>query len=286
MIPAARRVTYRWYALGLLAAINILNYLDRNVIFALFEPIKRDLGLSDAQLGWLGSAYIIVFSLAALPAGVLSDLRSRRAVIASGVAIWSAFTFFSGLARGFGQLFTFRAAVGVGEAAYGPASSSLVADYFPGDRRALAMGLLSSGVALGGVLGLVLGGLLEQVYGWRVAFMAVALPGFLCAFLAARLLDPTGPPSTVSVRDSLRQVEVGLTAVLRQFWPIITSTVLAAAAAWYMARWKGADSALDVAVADAYGWGEDRRAGRLDEDAILGRLFALNQARAASEAGS
>src|SRR5690606_41224167 len=104
-----------------------------------FEPIKRDLGLSDAQLGWLGSAYIIVFSLAALPAGVLSDLRSRRAVIAGGVAIWSAFTFFSGLARSFGQLFVSRAAVGVGEAAYGPASSSLVADYLPGDRRAPAM---------------------------------------------------------------------------------------------------------------------------------------------------
>ena len=249
MTPRWRAPGYRWYALGLLAAINILNYLDRNVIFALFEPIKRDLGLSDAQLGWLGSAYIIVFSLAALPAGVLSDLRSRRAVIAGGVAVWSAFTFFSGLARSFGQLFIFRAAVGVGEAAYGPASSSLVADYFPGDRRALAMGLLSSGVALGGVLGLILGGLLEQIYGWRVAFMAVALPGFLCAFLAARLLDPTRPPSTVSLRASLRQVEVGLAAVLRQFWPILTSMVLAAAAAWYMAKWKGADSALDVAVA-------------------------------------
>ena len=71
---------YRWYALGLLALINVLNYLDRNVIFALFEPIKRDLGFSDTQLGWLGSAYILVFSVAALPAGVLSDLRSRRAV--------------------------------------------------------------------------------------------------------------------------------------------------------------------------------------------------------------
>jgi MFS family permease len=84
---------YRWYALGLLALINLLNYLDRNVIFALFEPIKRELSLTDTQLGWLGSAYILVFSVAALPLGVISDLRSRRAVIAGGVAVWSAFTF-------------------------------------------------------------------------------------------------------------------------------------------------------------------------------------------------
>ena len=77
--PARRLPTwYPWYALVLLAVINILNYLDRNVIFTLFEPIKADLGLSDAQLGWLGSAYILVFSLAALPAGVLSDLRSAQ----------------------------------------------------------------------------------------------------------------------------------------------------------------------------------------------------------------
>ena len=80
--PPSRAPTGLWYALGLLALINLLNYLDRNVIFALFEPIKRDLALTDTQLGWLGSAYIFVFSVAALPFGVLSDLRSRRAVIA------------------------------------------------------------------------------------------------------------------------------------------------------------------------------------------------------------
>src|SRR2546422_6296893 len=80
------------YALGLLTVINLLNYTDRNVIFALFEPIKRELVLSDQQLGWLGSAYVIVLSLAALPLGVLGDLKSRRAVIAFGVGLWSAFT--------------------------------------------------------------------------------------------------------------------------------------------------------------------------------------------------
>ena len=177
-----------WWALALLAFINLLNYLDRNVIFALFEPIKAELSLTDAQLGWLGSAYILVFSVAALPFGVLSDVKSRKGVIAGGVAVWSAFTFLGGLVRNFGQLFFCRAAVGVGEAAYGPAANSMTADYFPGKDRAIAMGILAAGIPVGGVLGLLLGGALEQVYGWRVAFMAVGLPGFLCAVLVSRAL--------------------------------------------------------------------------------------------------
>ncbi|HYC33322.1 MAG TPA: MFS transporter [Gemmatimonadales bacterium] len=242
---------YRWYALGLLAAINLLNYIDRNVIYALFEPIKRDLSLTDSQLGWLGSAYILVFSVAALPFGVLSDLRSRRAVIAGGVTVWSAFTFFSGLVQSFGQLFTCRAAVGVGEAAYGPAASSLVADYFPGPRRAVAMGILASGVALGGVLGLLLGGYLESVYGWRVAFMTVGVPGFICAVLVARLHDPSREPTRLTVRSFLRELHLGAIGLFRQLWPLVIATVLGGVAAWWLDRNYGADSRLDVAAMSA-----------------------------------
>jgi MFS family permease len=242
---------YRWYALGLLAAINLLNYIDRNVIYALFEPIKRDLSLTDSQLGWLGSAYILVFSVAALPFGVLSDLRSRRAVIAGGVTVWSAFTFFSGLVQSFGQLFTCRAAVGVGEAAYGPAASSLVADYFPGPRRAIALGILSSGVALGGVLGLLLGGYLESIYGWRVAFMTVGVPGFVCAVLVARLHDPSRVPSRLTVRSFLRDFHLGVAGLLRQLWPLVLGVLVGGAAAWWLDRNYGADSRLDVAALSA-----------------------------------
>ena len=233
---------YRWYALGLLAVINLLNYIDRNVIYALFEPIKRDLALSDAQLGWLGSAYILVFSVAALPFGVLSDLRSRRAVIAWGVTVWSAFTFLSGLVRSFWQLFTCRAAVGVGEAAYGPAAASLVADYFPGERRAMAMGILASGVSLGGVAGLLLGGYLEELYGWRVAFMTVGVPGFICALLVARLVDPTRPPAKLTVRSFLRDFHIGVTALLRQLGPLLASVAVGTVLAYRLDRYYGADS--------------------------------------------
>jgi len=239
---------YSWYALGLLALINLLNYIDRNVIYALFEPIKRDLALTDSQLGWLGSAYIFVFSVAALPFGVLSDLRSRRAVIAGGITVWSAFTFLSGLVNTFGQLFTCRALVGVGEAAYGPAAASLVADYFPARGRAVAMGILSSGIALGGVLGLLLGGMLEGIYGWRVAFMTVGVPGFICAVMVSRLVDPTRTPARLTVRSFLRDFEIGVLPLLRNLWPLLVGVTIGGIAAWRLDRVYGADSKVDLAV--------------------------------------
>ncbi|HXE57739.1 MAG TPA: MFS transporter [Gemmatimonadales bacterium] len=285
--PAATPVpplsaAYRWYALGLLAFINLLNYLDRNVIFALFEPIKRDLVLTDTQLGWLGSAYILVFSLAALPFGLLSDLRSRRGVIAWGVAVWSAFTVLGGLVRTFAQLFVCRAAVGIGEAAYGPAASSLVADYFPGKGRAVAMGVLSSGLAFGGVLGILLGGVLEQAYGWRVAFLVVGVPGFAAAVLAARLVDPTRPPGQLHLRTYLRGLEGGLRALVRQCFPLIAGTVVGVAAAFVLERVYGAEATVDLAAlgaavgiglaANIVWWMRQVRAGRIDRTPFGGRM--------------
>lgn len=237
-----------WWALALLATVNLLNYLDRNIIFALFEPIKLELGLSDAQLGWLGSAYVLVFSLAALPAGVLSDMKSRKGVIATGVAIWSGFTFLGGLVRNFGQLFFCRAAVGVGEAAYGPAASSLTADHFPGKDRAIAMGVLQVGIPLGGVLGLLMGGALEQLYGWRVALMAVGLPGFICAFLVTRMKDPTRVEVPLTLRVAIRDLEIGIRSFIRMFRESIVATIVGIAAAWLLSFRFGADSAIDVAV--------------------------------------
>jgi len=264
---------YSLYALGLLAFINLLNYLDRNVIFALFEPIKRDLHLTDSQLGWLGSAYILVFSIAALPFGLLSDLRSRRAVIAWGVGLWSMFTVASGLVRSFWQLFTCRAAVGIGEAAYGPASSSFVADSFPGRSRAIAMGMLTAGVSLGGVLGIYLGGKIEGAYGWRLAFMAVGIPGFLCAILASQLRDPTRTPRRIAVRKYLKDLELGATAIARHFAPLLIMTALGTLLALLFDVLYGVDSNIDVATLAAFvglglAWNISRWVRRIQADQI------------------
>jgi predicted MFS family arabinose efflux permease len=184
---------YAYYALALLTTINIVNYVERNAIFALFEPVRRDLGLTDAHLGWLGSAYVLVFSLASVPAGVAGDLGSRRVDVATGVTLWSLATSLSGLVEGFGSLLFARAIVGLGGALAATASASLVADYFPGRRRSVAMSLFMAGLAIGGVSGILLAGQLEHLYGWRVAFFALGLPGFLIAALVLRIKDPTRP---------------------------------------------------------------------------------------------
>lgn len=226
--PASGSGAYALYALGLLTLINFFNYADRNVVFAVFEPLKRDLRLTDLQLGWIGSAYIIVLSLAALPLGVLGDLRTRRGVIAWGVGLWSLFTSLGGAVRGFWQLFVCRAMVGVGEAGYGPVSQALIAEYFREKRRALAIGVYSVGMALGGVLGIWLGGLLAEAYGWRVAFLWLGVPGFVLAILASQLREPRRRPPTPLLTTLRRFTTSGLRTALWYAAPLLWLSALGA----------------------------------------------------------
>ncbi|MGH7559624.1 MAG: MFS transporter [Gemmatimonadales bacterium] len=218
--PLGITAGYAGYALGVLTAVNLLNYLARNAVFALFEPVKRDLALTDAHLGLLGTAYVLVFSLASVPAGVLGDLGSRRVVIAGGVILWSIATAVSGLVQDFGSLFFARSIVGLGGAAAATASAALVADYYMGRRRSVAMSIFMAGLAVGGVLGILLAGQLEHAYGWRVAFLVLGLPGFLLAALALRLKDPTrpAPPSRQGAEvlyATFRELEGAARRILR-----------------------------------------------------------------------
>ena len=235
-------------ALALLALINLLNYLDRNIIFALFESIKRELHLNDAQLGWLGAAYILVFSVAALPFGVIGDLKSRKLVIAGGTALFSAFTSLGGLVRGFTDLFITRAAVGIGEAAYAPASTSMIADYYPGKHRAFAMGILNAGIPVGGVLGILIGGYLENIYGWRVALMAVGIPGFVAAALVMTLVDPTRRDRTPSVRGMARKLGLGALGVMHHLYPLLLLSGIGLAIAFVLTQQFGIESRSDTVV--------------------------------------
>jgi MFS family permease len=239
---------YSSYALALLTLINVVNYMERNVIFALFEPIKRDLNLTDAHLGGLGAAYVLVFSIAALPVGVMSDLRSRTGMTAFGVALWSAFTSLGGLVRNFGQLLVCRAAVGLGGAAANAAGTALVADFFSGPARALAMSIFTAGLALGGVLGILIAGQLEALYGWRVAFLALGLPGFGLALLASRLRDPLHWGALQPIADELRSLGIGAWTVILRGLPLIAGLTLGLLGAWVADRRYGANSAVDAAV--------------------------------------
>jgi MFS family permease len=247
-VDAAPSRAYARYALAVLALGNLLNYLDRNIIYTLFEPIKLDLGVSDTQLGWLGSAYAIVFSLGALFAGVVSDLVSRRAVIAGSVALWSGFTALGGVIRSYWQLFATRAFVGVGQSAYLPPAQALLADYFPTQGRAQAMGIFWIGLALGGVLAVWLGGALEAAFGWRSALVMAGLPGVLFAVLLARLKDPAaGRPPPVS-RPASPKFQVTWRAAFRAVLPLLASLLIGAAVFGFMALFEGLPAAADVAV--------------------------------------
>ena len=213
--------TYAAYVLTLLTLINLLNYLDRNVVYAVFEPVKRDLQLTDAQLGWIGSAYIIVLSLAALPLGAIADLKSRRIVITWGVALWSVATAAGGFVRRFWELFACRATVGVGEAGYGPASQAIIAQFYKGRRRAFAIGVYSVGMAFGGVLGIWLGGVIADHYGWRTAFFVMGAPGIVLAALASRLREPDRRPPPPILDSLVRWGRHGVRAVRYYAMPLV-----------------------------------------------------------------
>ena len=239
---------YTWYVLGLLTCVNAINFIDRNIIFALFEPIKQELDLTDTQLGWLGSAYIVVFSLAAVPLGILSDLKSRRAVMAAGVMLWSGYTGLGGLARQYWQLLICRSMVGIGEAAYSPAAQSLLSDYFPPARRAFALGVFWSGLAVGGVAGIWLGGELEHLYGWRAAFLAVGLPGLVLATLTAVLRDPVRGEGRFSLGRAVLRFELTVWRVIRAVWPLWTFGGLGLLAAFGLERAGLGDAELESAL--------------------------------------
>lgn len=181
---------YARYALGILFAINLFNYVDRQIIFGVFPLVQDDLTLSDAALGALGSAFMIVYMVASIPLGILGDRVARNQVIAVGIAVWGAATLLSGLARSYGQLFLTRALVGIGEASYGPTATAMVSDLFPKARRGFVNGLFNAAIPLGGAIGVTVGGLVGARFGWRTAFLLVGVPSLLLALLAWRLGDP------------------------------------------------------------------------------------------------
>lgn len=177
--------------LAILAFVNLFNYLDRFVVSALFESLKRsELALSDFKLGFLMTSFLVVYMLAAPVFGVLGDRRSRPRLIAFGVAVWSLATALSGLAGGYPALLAARATVGIGEAAYGTIAPSLLADYFPADTRGRVMAVFFCAIPVGSALGYVVGGLMDTHFGWRSAFFVAGVPGLLLAALCLRLRDP------------------------------------------------------------------------------------------------
>jgi MFS family permease len=172
----------RGVILALLLLAYIFNFLDRQILGILAQPIKQDLGLSDTEFGAIGGlAFAILYSVLAVPLAYLADRTSRSAVIAAALAVWSGFTALCGTATGFGQLFLYRLGVGVGEAGGVAPSYALIAEYFPPERRARALAIFSLGVPIGLASGTLLGAYLTHWISWRAAFLVMGVAGILLA---------------------------------------------------------------------------------------------------------
>ena len=183
---------YRWYVLFLLILTLLFSVADRLVFSILLEDIKAEFDFSDTQLGLLGGvAFTATYVIIGFPAARLADRSVRKNIVAGAISFWSAMTALCGLAIGFWSLFFARTGVGVGEGCSGPASQSMLADFFPRKELAKAMGFLTLGSTLGTVTGLMAGGLLAEAFGWRNAFILMALPGFVIGgFLYFTVREP------------------------------------------------------------------------------------------------
>lgn len=184
---------YLWYALSLLFAANLFNYMDRMVISVVLPLIKADLDLSDTQLGVLtGIAFAVFYATFGIPIARWADRGTRRTIVSLAIAVWSAMTVLCGMAQNFVHMMLARFGVGIGEAGCVPPSHSMIADFFPTERRATALGIHTSGATLGIVGGLVLGGYIAETWGWRWAFFMLGAPGLLLAIVTQLTLrEPT-----------------------------------------------------------------------------------------------
>lgn len=178
-------VADRRWALVVLLAISTVAFIDRSILNTVGQAIKDDLRVSDLQLGLLGgAAFAILHGLLGIPIARLAERRNRMAIISLAVAVWSAMTALSGFAANFTHLLLARIGVGIGEAGAGPPSQSVLADYYPPDKRASAFSILGLATPLGIALGGLGGAIVAQQFGWRAAFLIVGAPGLLIALIA------------------------------------------------------------------------------------------------------
>jgi MFS transporter, Spinster family, sphingosine-1-phosphate transporter len=250
---------YSYYALAVLSLVNFLNYIDRQVLPAVAPLMIEDkqLRLTHSELGYTEAALLLSFTVLAPIFGRLGDSRSRTKLMASAAVIWSVATAITGWVdhlpflppsvslhvpfiqftltmSGAAMALCFaRAIVGVGESSYSTITPSLIADYFPPQRRATALGVFQAAIPMGFALGFVIGGLLASYYGWRMAFMIVGVPGILTAILVGRLREPVrGATDTPASKTALDEIAES---------PALTAKALAhedAVESWWRTSWR------------------------------------------------
>lgn len=197
---------YAHYVLFVLVIVYVFNFIDRNILSILSEEIKADLGVTDAQMGFLyGTVFAVFYAVFGIPLARFADVWVRRSLISVGLLFWSLMTALSGFAKSFPMLAAFRIGVGIGEASASPAAYSMLSDYYHPRLRATVLAIYSSGVYIGGGIGLFLGGFVMETWnnwypdpsaapldikGWQAAFLAVGVPGMLMAIWVRTLREP------------------------------------------------------------------------------------------------
>lgn len=282
---------YAWYVVGVLTLANISGFVDRQILTLLVVPIRRDLGISLTEMGYLmGVPFAVFYTLMGIPIARLADSGNRRNVIAGGIALWSIMTALCGLAGSYGRLLLARIGVGVGEAALQAPATALIADYFPRERLGGAMGVYQMGVFIGSGLAYFIGGwvvgavsveetwtwpLIGTIRPWQTVFIIVGLPGLLIALLMLTVREPErGDRSTgtVPVSTLLRYVRSNF----RTFFCHIVGFTLSATVNYGIAAW------LATFLIESHGWPASRAGmvmGTLT--VIVGTLGVLTGGRVA-----
>lgn len=237
---------YAWYVVGVLLVIYVFSFIDRQILSLLVGPIRRDLDISDTQMSLLmGFSFALFYTFFGIPMGRLADTRSRRAVIAAGLVVWSAMTTACGIARQYWHFLLLRMGVGVGEAALSPSAYSLITDYFPRRKLGVAIGVYTMGTSIGSGIAFLLGGVVVGLAGdemtwqlpligairpWQVVFFAVGLPGILLSLLLLSVREPIrrGVRRLRAAADGVEQVPISeVIAYLRANWRTLTCHNLA-----------------------------------------------------------
>jgi MFS family permease len=221
----------KYYALGLLTVVYSFNFIDRQLLSILQESIKEELLLSDSQLGLLtGFAFAVFYVTAGIPIARLADRSNRRNIIAFSVGLWSLMTALSGSVTSYAQLLIARIGVGIGEAGGSPPSHSIISDIFPPESRASAISFYSTGVNLGILFGFLLGGWLNEYFGWRTAFLVVGAPGIIIAIIVRFTLAE--PIRGLSENKQVSEDPVPFKDVLTVLWSRVSFRHMALGAAF------------------------------------------------------
>jgi predicted MFS family arabinose efflux permease len=230
----------RWYVVTVLFLVTVANFMDRQLLAILLEPIKRELGASDTQMGLLtGFAFVAFFTVASVPIARAADRYSRRNIIAAALAFWSAMTIASGFVLSFMQLAAARIGLGISEAASGPAAHSIISDVFTRTQRTAALSLIAVAAPVGTMVAFVAGGVLNESVGWRTTLIALGAPGLLLTAIVLTFREPRRGATDDWVdtgRPSVRETASYLWG-LRSLRSLTAGASLSLLAAWAMATW-------------------------------------------------